>query len=162
MSKEDVDAAAMYVGLHFEEFAQARVEKALAAQRDALITEIVDSVVPSVVRSTVDKMQSHRKAEREKADQQIEAVAGKLPKRSKGPAIFRYLASNPAGVTFPEFCEYRIPGTGHRLTESIDPDSVAAMLRGWSTKFQKLGWKIETNRRGNQIKLVKATFKKLK
>lgn len=160
MAREDIEAGLFYVGMHFEELAKAKVDKALAIQRNALIAEIVDSVVPHVVQTTVDKLQSHRRSEQEKAEQQIEAVAGKLPKRSKGPAIFRYLASNPDGVTFPEFCNYRIPGTGHRLTESIDPDSVAAMLRGWSIKLQKLGWKIETNRRGNLIKAEKIVRKK--
>lgn len=160
MGKKDTEAGMAYVALNFESLAQARVEKALAIQKNNLISEVIDSVIPSIVDQTVRKFNDRLESEKIAAEQEIENVVKHLPKRSKGPAIVRYLASNSAGVTFSEFQDYLIPGTAYRLTESTDPDSIAAMLRGLSVKLKKKGWKIEINRRGNLIKLVKILSKK--
>lgn len=71
-----------------------------------------------------------------------------------GQAIFRYLSSKPEGVTFDEFCNWRDPTTGHRLTESICAQSISQMLRRHSQKLSKYKLKIKASPSQNKIQLL--------
>lgn len=70
-----------------------------------------------------------------------------------GPAIYRFLASHPEGVTFSEFQNYRDPTTGRRLTESDDPEAISQMLRRHSQKLSQFGMRIEAKPTENLIRL---------
>lgn len=90
-------------------------------------------------------------AKHETTDSRIDHICRQLS--GKGPAIYRYLASHPAGVTFSNFCDHRDRTTGLRLTESNDPESIAAMLRKLSSKLSQFGERIESKPTQNLIRL---------
>ena len=81
----------------------------------------------------------------------VDEVCRKLS--GNGPAIYRFLASHPEGVTFSEFQNHRDPTTGNRLTESDDQEAISQMLRRHSQKLSQFGMRIEAKRTENLIRL---------
>lgn len=82
----------------------------------------------------------------------IDHICRKL--KGNQPAIYRFLSAHPKGVTFSEFKEYRHPITGHRLTESDQPDSIAAMVRALSGKLVSFGERIEASQSTDLIRII--------
>lgn len=73
-----------------------------------------------------------------------------------GPAIFRYLAGNPKGVSFAQFMAARCRARGAPLTTSDEPKHIADMLRKLSREQLKShGYKIAARPSADLIRLGK-------
>lgn len=70
-------------------------------------------------------------------------------------AIFAFLRRHPRGVSFSQFIEARHAVTKHRITESEDSRSIAAMLRRHSQNLSAIGYGIRVSLKANRIELVK-------
>ncbi len=144
-NRPDLLAGAAYVRKNADAIETAKTQRIL----NAIIEH--SELIPIVVRQTMVRVKNHFDVQAEVKNQSIEHISSLLGKRSKHPSIFRYLASRPDGVTFTEFMEYRIPGTGHRLTESTDPENISSMLKVLSKALKPHGWKISIRKRSNLI-----------
>lgn len=94
------------------------------------------------------------KAKEQELLSDVESVARKLI--GNGPAIFRYLANNPKGVSFGEFMCASNPVTGLRLTTSEQPANIANMLKRLSREqLKQHTYEITAKPQANLIKLRK-------